>query len=185
VQVAEVQAADVPFTLEGIGTAQAFNTVTVRAQADGALQKIHFTEGQPVKAGEVLAQIDSRTYQATFDQATAQKAQHVAQLHNAQLDLQRYTDLRGFASRQQLETQQATVDQLKAQMQGDEAAIESARTLLSFTTVVSPMDGITGIRLVDQDNLVRATIQFAGRPMPVNRPCSSTYSPLATVSPFS
>lgn len=156
VQVAEVQAADVPFVLEGIGTVQAFNTVTVRAQVDGTLQKIQFTEGQPVRAGEVLAQIDSRTYQAAFDQATAQKAQHATQLHNAQLDLQRYTDLRGFASRQQLETQQSTVDQLKAQIQGDEAAIESARTLLSYTTIASPMDGITGIRLVDQGNLVRA-----------------------------
>jgi membrane fusion protein, multidrug efflux system len=92
VQVAEVQSADVPFVLEGIGTVQAFNTVTVRAQVDGT--------GQPVRAGEVLAQIDSRTYQAALDQASAQKAQHAAQLHNAQLDLQRYTELRGFASRQ-------------------------------------------------------------------------------------
>jgi multidrug efflux system membrane fusion protein len=156
VQVAEVQIADVPFILEGIGTVQAFNTVTVRAQVDGTLQKIQFTEGQPVRAGEVLAQIDSRTYQAALDQATAQKAQHTAQLHNAQLDLQRYTDLRGFASRQQLETQQATVDQLQAQIRGDDAAIESAHTLVSFTTIVSPIDGITGIRLVDQGNLVRA-----------------------------
>jgi membrane fusion protein, multidrug efflux system len=156
VQVAEVQSADVPFVLEGIGTVQAFNTITVRAQVDGTLQKIQFTEGQPVRAGEVLAQIDSRTYQAALDQASAQKAQHAAQLHNAQLDLQRYTELRGFASRQQLETQQATVDQLQAQMRGDDAAIESARTLLSYTTIASPMDGITDIRLVDQGNLVRA-----------------------------
>src|SRR5258706_6120440 len=93
VQVAEVQTADVPFSLEGIGTVQAFNTVTVRAQVDGTLQQIRFTEGQPVRAGEVLAQIDSRPYQAALDQATAKKAPDAAQLHNAQLYLQRYTNL--------------------------------------------------------------------------------------------
>jgi multidrug efflux system membrane fusion protein len=157
VQAAEVQTADVPFTLEGIGAVQAFNTVTVRAQVDGTLQQIRFTEGQPVRAGEVLAQIDPRTYQAALDQAVAKKAQDAAQLHNAQLDLQRYTGLGDFASRQQLATQQAMVAQLEAQIHGDEAAIESARTLLSYTTIVSPMDGITGIRLVDQGNLVRST----------------------------
>jgi multidrug efflux system membrane fusion protein len=156
VQVAEVQTADVPVILEGIGTVQAFNTVTVRAQVDGTLQQIRFTEGQRVQAGEVLAQIDPRIYQAAVDQAIAKKAQDAAQLHSAQLDLQRYTNLHEFASRQQLERQQATVAQLEAQILGDDAAIENARTLLSYTTIASPMDGITGIRLADQGNLVRA-----------------------------
>jgi membrane fusion protein, multidrug efflux system len=121
VQVAEVQTADVPFTLEGIGTVQAFNTVTVRAQVDGIIQQIHFTEGQRVQAGEVLAQIDRRIYRAALDQAIAKKAQDAAQLHSAQLDLQRYTNLRDFATRLQLERQQATVAQLESQIQGDEA----------------------------------------------------------------
>jgi multidrug efflux system membrane fusion protein len=159
VEAAEVRPADVPLTLQGIGTVQAFNTVTVRAQVDGVLQQVRFTEGQEVKAGDVLAQIDPRTYQAAVDQALAKKAQDEAQLRNAQLDLQRYTDLArsDFASRQQLATQQATVAGLQAQVQGDQAAIENARTLLGYTTLTSPIDGITGIRQVDQGNLVRAT----------------------------
>ena len=158
-EVAEVRPADVPLTLQGIGTVQAYNTVTLRAQVDGTLQQVRFTEGQEVKAGDVLAQIDPRTYQAALDQASAKKAQDEAQLRNAQLDLQRYADLArsDFASRQQLATQQATVAGLQAQVQGDQAAIENARTLLGYTTLTSPLDGITGIRLVDQGNLVRAT----------------------------
>jgi multidrug efflux system membrane fusion protein len=157
VQVAAVQSADVPFTLQGIGTVQAFNAVTIRAQVDGVLQQIRFTEGQSVQAGEVLAQIDPRPYQAALDQATAKQAQDEAQLQNAQLDLQRFTGLGTFASRQQVATQQAVVAQLMAQIRGDQAAIESAQTQLSYTTITSPMDGITGIRLVDQGNLLRAT----------------------------
>jgi multidrug efflux system membrane fusion protein len=157
VQVAAVQTADVPFTLQGIGSVQAFNAVTIRAQVDGVLQQVRFTEGQSVRAGEVLAQIDPRPYQAALDQATAKKAQDEAQLQNAQLDLQRYAGLGTFASRQQVATQQAAVAQLEAQIRGDQAVIESAQTQLSYTTITSPMDGITGIRLVDQGNLLRAT----------------------------
>jgi multidrug efflux system membrane fusion protein len=145
--------------LQGIGTVQASNAVTVRAQVDGVLQQVRFTEGQAVKAGDALAQIDPRPYQATLDQAMAKKAQDEAQVHNAQLDLQRFADLArsDFASRQQLATQQATVAQLQAQLQGDEAVIESARTQLGYTTLTSPIDGITGIRLVDQGNLLRSS----------------------------
>jgi multidrug efflux system membrane fusion protein len=157
VQVATVHTADMPFTLQGIGSVQAFNTVTVRAQVGGVLQQIRFTEGQSVRAGEVLAQIDPRPFQAALDQATAKKAQDEAQLQNARLDLQRYAGLGTFASHQQLATQQAMVAQLEAQLRGDQAAIESAQTQLSYTTITSPMDGITGIRLVDQGNLLRAT----------------------------
>jgi membrane fusion protein, multidrug efflux system len=157
VQVAAIQNADVPFTQQGIGSVQAFNAVTLRAQVDGVLQQIRFTEGQAVKAGDVLAQIDPRPYQAALDQATAKKAQDQAQLQNAQLDLERFIGLGTFASHQQVATQQAMVGQLQAQVQGDQAAIDSAQTQLSYTTVTSPMDGITGIRLVDQGNLVRAT----------------------------
>ena len=156
VEVAEVRPADVPLILQGIGTVQASNTVTVRAQVDGVLQQIRFTEGQAVKAGDALAQIDPRPYQAALDQALAKKAQDEAQLRNAQLNLQRYEGVGDYASRQQVATQQALVDQLQAQVQGDQAAIESARTQLGYTTLTSPIDGITGIRLVDQGNLVRA-----------------------------
>jgi multidrug efflux system membrane fusion protein len=157
VQVAAVRTADVPLTLQGIGTVQAFNAVTIRAQVDGVLQQIRFTEGQSVRAGEVLAQIDPRPYQAALDQATAKKAQDEAQLQNARLDLQRFTGLGTFASRQQVATQQAVVAQLEAQVRGDQAAIDNAQTQLGYTTLTSPMDGITGIRLVDQGNLLRAT----------------------------
>jgi multidrug efflux system membrane fusion protein len=157
VQVATAQTADVPFTLQGIGTVQAFNAVTIRAQVDGVLQQIRFTEGRSVHAGDVLAQIDPRPYQAALDQAMAKQAQDEAQLQNAQLDLQRFAGLGTFASRQQVATQQAMVAQLTAQLRGDKAAIESAQTQLSYTTITSPMDGITGIRLVDQGNLLRST----------------------------
>lgn len=156
VQVASVRNADVPYTLQGIGTVQAFNTVTLRAQVDGILQQIRFTEGQAVKAGDVLAQIDPRPFQAALDEAVAKRDQDQAQLVNARLNLQRFQGVGDFASRQQVATQQAMVDQLTAQVRGDEAAIENARTQLSYTAITAPMDGITGIRLIDQGNLVRA-----------------------------
>lgn len=156
VQVASVRNADVPYTLQGIGTVQAFNTVTLRAQVDGILQRIRFTEGQAVHAGDVLAEIDPRPFQAALDEATAKRDQDQAQLVNARLNLQRFQGVGDFASRQQVATQQAMVDQLTAQVRGDEAAIESARTQLGYTSITAPMDGITGIRLVDQGNLVRA-----------------------------
>jgi multidrug efflux system membrane fusion protein len=159
VEVAKVKPADVPISLQGIGTVKAFNTVTLHAQVDGVLERIRFTEGQAVRAGDVLAQIDPRPYEAALEQARAKMAQDEAQLGNAQLDLQRYTNLArtAFASRQQLATQQALVAQLQAQMQGDQAAIKNAQAQLSYTTLTSPIDGITGIRLVDQGNLVRAS----------------------------
>ncbi len=157
VQVASARNADIPYTLQGIGTVQAFNTVTLRAQVDGILQQIRFTEGQAVHAGDVLAQIDPRPFQAALDQAIAKRDQDQAQLVNARLNLQRFQGVGDFASRQQVATQQAMVDQLEAQIRSDEAAIENARTQLSYTAITAPMDGITGIRLVDQGNLLRAT----------------------------
>ena len=158
VEVAQLRLADVPITLEGLGTVQAFNSVAVRAQVDGILQRIQFREGQEVQAGEVLAQIDPRPYQAVLDQAMARKAQDQAQLQNAQLNLQRYADLArdDFASRQQLTNQQAVVAQLQAQVAGDEAAIASARVQLDYTTLTAPISGVTGIRQIDAGNLLRA-----------------------------
>src|SRR6516162_7227052 len=159
VTVATAEVRDVPVYLTGLGIVQAFNTVTIRTQVDGQLIKVAFTEGQDVKAGDLLAQIDPRPFQATLDQAVAKKVQDEANLANAKLDLQRYTDLvaRNFAPQQQADTQRAVVAQLEAQIRGDQAAIDSAQTQLSYTTITSPLSGRTGIRLVDQGNIVHAT----------------------------
>jgi membrane fusion protein, multidrug efflux system len=159
VTFSRVQLADFPVYLNGLGTVQAYNTVTVRSRVDGEINKIAFKEGQIVKEGDLLAQIDPRPFQAALDQATAKKAQDEASLKNAQLDLKRFTDLarQDFASRQQVDTQQATVDQFTAQIKGDQAAIDNAKTQLSYTTINAPISGRIGFRLVDQGNIVHAS----------------------------
>jgi membrane fusion protein, multidrug efflux system len=131
--------------------------VTVRSQVDGKIINISFTEGQDVPAGYVLAKIDPATYQAAFDQTVAKKAQDEAQLANARLDLDRYTRLAvtNAVNRQQLDTQKALVSQLEAQIKLDQAAVDNARAILSYTDIVAPIAGRTGIRLVDVGNLVR------------------------------
>jgi len=150
---------DVPIYQDGLGTVQAFNTVTVHTRVDGELVKITFTEGQEVKTGDLLAQIDPAPYQAALDQATAKKAQDAAQLANAQVDLKRYADMLATDSttQQTYDTQKALVDQFAATVKADQAAIDSAQVNLNYATIRSPIDGRTGIRQVDQGNIVHAS----------------------------
>lgn len=148
---------DVPVHLDGVGTVQAYNSVTVRTQVEGRLIQVAFREGQEVKRGDLLARIDPTTYKAQLDQAEAKLAQDAAQLANAKLDLARYTRLAetNYATRQQADTQRATVAQLEAQLRADQAAVDNARAVLGYTTIAAPLDGRTGLRLVDEGNIVR------------------------------
>src|ERR1700726_4884388 len=142
VTIAPVEKADFPVYLTGLGTVQAFNTVVVRSRVDGQIDKIAFKEGQEVNQGDLLAEIDPRPYQATLDQAKAKKEQDEANLANANLDLQRFTKLGEFATRQQLDTQRSTVQQLTAQIAADVAAIGNAQTQLHNTATNSPISGV-------------------------------------------
>jgi len=156
VSTVPVEKADFPLYLTGLGTVQGFNTVQVRTRVDGQIDKIAFTEGQIVKEGDLLAEIDPRPYQATLDQAKAKKEQDEANLANANLDLQRYTKLGEFATRQQTDTQRSTVAQLNAQIAADAAAIFNAQTQLDYTQVKAPISGVVGLRQVDIGNIVNA-----------------------------
>ncbi len=150
---------DMPIWLDGIGTVQAFNSVVVRVRVDGELQQVTFTEGQTVKAGDVLARIDARPLQAQLAQAEAKKAQDEAQLANARRDLERNLNLREYASKQQVDTQRTLVVQGEALVRSDEAAIETVKVQLDYTTITAPISGRIGLRGVDQGNIVRASDQ--------------------------
>src|SRR3982074_2102096 len=147
---------DVPIYLSGVGTVIAFNTDVVRAQIQGQLNSINFTEGQTVRAGDLLAQIDPRPYQALIDQYTGSLERDQAQLTNAQANLTRYTTLgqKGWATPQLLETQQAQVGELQAAIKADQALIDAAKVQLSYTRLTSPIDGVAGIRQIDVGNII-------------------------------
>jgi multidrug efflux system membrane fusion protein len=158
VLAAAATTADVPVYLDAVGTIKALNTVTVSPQVDGKLISVGFQEGQDVKKGDVLARIDPTTYQAQLDQAKAKKAQDEALLANAKVDLERYQKLAATnaINAQQADTQKALVAQDAALVQSDQAAVESAQATLGYTTIVAPIDGRTGIRQVDEGNIVHA-----------------------------
>lgn len=156
VVAAKVTGRDVPIYLHGIGTVIAHNTVIVRSQIQGQLEQITFTEGQTVRAGDLLAQIDRRPYQAQIEQQTANRERDTAQLLNAEANLSRYLELgeKGFATPQQVETQKAQVAQLQAAVKADQALIDEANVQLSYTHLTSPIPGITGIRQIDIGNVI-------------------------------
>jgi membrane fusion protein, multidrug efflux system len=147
---------DVPIYLSGVGTVIAYNTDVVRAQIQGQIISINFTEGQTVHAGDLLAQIDPRPYQALIDQYTGNLQRDQAQLTNAEANLTRYTTLgdKGWATPQLLETQKAQVGQLVAAIKADQALVDAANVQLSFTRLTSPIDGVVGIRQIDVGNII-------------------------------
>jgi multidrug efflux system membrane fusion protein len=158
VTVATAARRDVPIFASGVGTVQAYRSVLVRARIDGTLEKIDFVEGQDVKPGDPIADIDPRPYQAVLNQALAKRAADAAQLVNMKLDLVRYASLArtNFASKQQLDTQQATVNQQMATLQGDDATIDAAALNVQFCHIASPIEGVVGLRLVDIGNQIHA-----------------------------
>lgn len=157
VVVGQVESRDVPMYLNGLGIVQAYNNVTVRARVEGELQAISFKEGQDVKQGDLLAQIDPRTYQAALDQAKAKMMQDQAQLANANSILARNEQLlkTGVLDRQSFDTQKYAADQLTAAVAADKAAVDSAQTQLDFTHVAAPISGRVGIRQMDVGNIIR------------------------------
>jgi membrane fusion protein, multidrug efflux system len=158
VGVSTVERKDVPYYLSGLGSVTAFNTVTVHTRVDGQLMEVNFKEGQFVRAGDVLATIDSRPYQVALDQAQGQLSKDLASQADAKVDLGRYQQLwqEGVVPRQQLDTQQATVGQFDGAIQSDKAQIDNEKLQLTYCKITSPIDGRVGLRLVDPGNIVHA-----------------------------
>jgi multidrug efflux system membrane fusion protein len=159
VVAAAVAAHPVPIYLRGVGTVIAFNNVVLRSQITGPLIKIGFRQGQTVRKGDVLAEIDPRPYQAQLDQAIANRDRDQAQLLNAQANLDRYVPLqtKGFATGQLVDTQKAQVAQMQATVKADQAVIENAQVNLGYTKLIAPIDGVTGIRQIDEGNIIHPT----------------------------
>ncbi len=178
VSVATASRQDVPIYLTGLGTVQALFTVAIHAQVDGKLQDVLFKEGQRVNRGDVLAKIDPRLYQAALDQAKAHKAQDEAALIAALKDLERFHTLvaKNAETQQNLDLQQAKVDQNKASIDADDAAIETAQTNLDYTNIVATNDGRMGVRMVDPGNIVHASDQAAIAILTQTEPITVTFT---------
>ena len=153
-----VKKADFPVRAYGLGVVSPFRTVTVKSRVDGQITKVFFKQGQMVKEGDPLLEIDQRPFTAALEQAVAKKAQDEANLRNDQLNLERFQKLakQQFETQQNLDAQQALVDQVTAQIKGDQAAIDNAQTNLGYTSIKAPISGRTGFRLVDPGNIVHA-----------------------------
>jgi multidrug efflux system membrane fusion protein len=178
VMVAATQTQDVPMFVSAPGAVQAWNSVAVRSQIDGKLTAVNFEEGQEVREGDVLAEIDSRALKASLNQAIAKKSQDEAQLTSAQRDLARSQALlpRQVVPQQTVDQQQATVDQLKAAITADEAAIESAQVQLGYATIMAPMDGRVGLRQVDAGNIIHASDPTPLTTLTLIRPAAVTFN---------
>ena len=158
VGVTTVEQKDMPYYLSGLGSVTAFNTVTVHTRVDGQLMTVNFKEGQFVRVGDVLAEIDPRPYQVALDQAQGQLAKDIASQNDARVDLNRYQQLwqAGVIARQQLDSQQATVGQFDGAIQSDKAQIDNEKLQLIYCHITSPINGRVGLRLVDPGNIVHA-----------------------------
>jgi multidrug efflux system membrane fusion protein len=178
VTVASTTTQDVPIFLSAPGTVQAWNTVAVRSQIDGKLTSVNFEEGQEVRQGDILAEIDARPFKATLDQAIAKKAEDEAQLAAAERDLARDQTLlpRQVVSQQTVDQQQAKVDQLKAAVNADQAAIEAARVQLGYATIVAPTDGRVGLRQLDPGNIIHASDPNPVTILTLIRPAAVTFT---------
>jgi multidrug efflux system membrane fusion protein len=156
VTITEAAQRDVPIYYDALGTVQALNTVAIRAQVNGQILSIDFRQGQEVKQGDVLAKIDPAPYKANLDQAVSKKSQDEATLVDAEKDLARFKTLvqRDFETQQNVDAQQAKVDQTKSMIDADQAAIEAAQTQLNYATIVAPIDGVVGFRQVDLGNII-------------------------------
>jgi multidrug efflux system membrane fusion protein len=178
VSVAQAKARDVPIYLSAPGTVQAWNTVAVRSQIDGKLTAVNFVEGQNVRAGDVLAQIDASALKATLDQAIAKKAEDDAQLAAAQKDLDRYMVLLPHQAipQQTVDQQQAKVNQLRATVDADQAAINSAKVQLSYATITAPLDGRVGLRQLDPGNIIHVSDTNPLTVLTLIRPSAVTFT---------
>src|ERR1700680_1540517 len=159
VAIAQVQRQDVPVYLSGLGSVTAFNTANIKSRVDGQIMKVNFKEGQNVKQGELLIEIDSRPFQVQLDQMQAQLSRDQAQLRDAQLNLERYTSLipSGSIAQQQVDTQKALVDQLRGTVRTDQAQINNAKLQIIYCHITAPFNGRIGLRQVDPGNIAHAS----------------------------